>query len=245
VLAGTYAWTGARADDRLSATVTSDVPSLEGSVPESRSTGWLRTSHLAAASIVLPVVLCAGFGESTATIGRLLQASNLLAALWDAGGCDSEDLLSASTPDVALFGRHLASLVEIHRLSRIYQSTAFVAVVDDANYESANAYRTAGAAAVLPLSAPRSRLFATVLLAASGMAVMPRRYRQRLPPSLSPRERELVALLDSELRLKQVADILGVGIETTRSQTKSIYKKFGVHARVDLRARLRECEAGG
>lgn len=225
--------------------MTSAVPSLKAERPEQRSAAWLRAPRLTAASIVLPVVLCAGFGESTMAVAKLLEASNLLAALWDAGDGNVDELLLASTPDVALLGRPLASLVEIHRLSRIHQSTAFVAVVDEADYESANAYGTAGAAAVLPLSAPRSRLFATVLLAANGMAVMSRRYRQRLPPSLSAREQELVALLDSELRLKQVADILGVGIETTRSQTKSIYKKFGVHARVDLRAKQREREVEG
>ena len=59
--------------------------------------------------------------------------------------------------------------------------------------------------------------------------------------ALSPRERELLALLIDGLTAKEIADRLGVSIHTTGSHTKNLFTKLGVHSRAAAVARaLRE-----
>jgi len=57
------------------------------------------------------------------------------------------------------------------------------------------------------------------------------------PVALSPRERELLALLVEGLTAKEIADRLGVSIHTTGSHTKNLFFKLGVHSRAAAVAR--------
>lgn len=61
------------------------------------------------------------------------------------------------------------------------------------------------------------------------------------PVSLSPRERELLALLVEGLTAKEVADRLKVSIHTTGTHTRNLFTKLEVHSRAAAVARaLRE-----
>ena len=51
------------------------------------------------------------------------------------------------------------------------------------------------------------------------------------PLSLSPRERELLALLVEGLSAKEIADRLKVSIHTTGTHTKNLFTKLEVHSR--------------
>ena len=51
---------------------------------------------------------------------------------------------------------------------------------------------------------------------------------------LTPREREVVALLLDALSNKQIADSLGIGMQVVRNYTSSIYGKLHVDNRLDL-----------
>jgi two-component system nitrate/nitrite response regulator NarL len=61
------------------------------------------------------------------------------------------------------------------------------------------------------------------------------------PVALSPRERELLALLVEGLTAKEIADRLNVSIHTTGTHTRNLFTKLGVHSRAAAVARaLRE-----
>jgi DNA-binding NarL/FixJ family response regulator len=49
--------------------------------------------------------------------------------------------------------------------------------------------------------------------------------------SLSPREREILALIVEGLTAKEIAGRLGVSIHTTDTHTRNMFKKLGVHSR--------------
>ncbi len=58
-----------------------------------------------------------------------------------------------------------------------------------------------------------------------------------VPVALSPREKELLALLVEGLTAKEIADRLGVSIHTTGTHTKNLFSKLGVHSRAAAVAR--------
>lgn len=51
---------------------------------------------------------------------------------------------------------------------------------------------------------------------------------------LSSREMECVALLSEGRELRDVADFMGIGIDTVRQYVKKVYKKMGVHKQHEL-----------
>lgn len=51
---------------------------------------------------------------------------------------------------------------------------------------------------------------------------------------LSPREMQCVSLLSEGRDLKDVAELMAIGIETVRQYIKNIYKKMGVHKQHEL-----------
>ena len=54
---------------------------------------------------------------------------------------------------------------------------------------------------------------------------------------LTPREAEVMELLQSGRSNAEIAQELGVGIETVRSHARRIYRKLGVKTRRELLAR--------
>ncbi|PYI86352.1 MAG: hypothetical protein DME26_09190 [Verrucomicrobia bacterium] len=52
-------------------------------------------------------------------------------------------------------------------------------------------------------------------------------------PALSPREAEVLALVAKGYINKEIADKLGLGLETVRSYLKSIYDKLHVRSRTE------------
>ena len=57
---------------------------------------------------------------------------------------------------------------------------------------------------------------------------------------LTPTERRVAAMLDSPLRVADIADHLGISVSTVRSHVKAIYRKFGVSDRVQMVERLHD-----
>jgi DNA-binding CsgD family transcriptional regulator len=58
--------------------------------------------------------------------------------------------------------------------------------------------------------------------------------RLRVEYRLSPREMQCVSLLTEGRELKDVAELMSIGIETVRQYVKNIYKKMGVHKQHEL-----------
>lgn len=58
--------------------------------------------------------------------------------------------------------------------------------------------------------------------------------RLRVEYRLSPREMQCVTLLSEGRDLKDIAELMAIGIETVRQYVKNIYKKMGVHKQHEL-----------
>jgi len=79
------------------------------------------------------------------------------------------------------------------------------------------------------------------LIAASVVKLLAKLTKPTSPVSLSPREREMLALIVEGLTAKEIADRLGVSIHTTDTHTRHLFKKLEVRSRAAAVARaLRE-----
>jgi len=64
--------------------------------------------------------------------------------------------------------------------------------------------------------------------------------KRRTSPALTPRQREVAALLvETGLSYKQIAARLGLSEGTVRTHTEKIYRAFGVHSRAELTVAIR------
>lgn len=97
--------------------------------------------------------------------------------------------------------------------------------------ESLAAAWSAGAVGYLAQESAEHLLAAAVEAAARGGApVLPPREQPADGP-LTPREREVLDLLDRGFRLKQIGVALGISYATTKTHTASIFRKLGVTSR--------------
>lgn len=78
-------------------------------------------------------------------------------------------------------------------------------------------------------------------VAASVVKMLAKLTKPTAPVSLSPREREMLALIVEGLTAKEMADRLDVSIHTIDTHTRHLFRKLGVHSRAAAAARaLRE-----
>jgi DNA-binding NarL/FixJ family response regulator len=79
------------------------------------------------------------------------------------------------------------------------------------------------------------------MIAASVVKLLANLTKPTTPVSLSPREREMLALIVEGLTAKEIADRLGVSIHTIDTHTRHLFKKLDVRSRAAAVARaLRE-----
>lgn len=74
-------------------------------------------------------------------------------------------------------------------------------------------------------------------VAARVVQLLARLTKQTVMVSLSPREKEILALIVEGLTAKEIAEQLGVSIHTTDTHTRHLFKKLGVHSRAAATAR--------
>ncbi len=98
-----------------------------------------------------------------------------------------------------------------------------------------------GATACLAKSTQARDVLHAIHLASRGMHVLPpagMEIRDAVGPELlTPREADVLELLQSGRSNAEIAVALHVGIETVRTHTRRIYRKLGVRTRRELRAR--------
>jgi DNA-binding NarL/FixJ family response regulator len=97
-----------------------------------------------------------------------------------------------------------------------------------------------GASACLGRDTQARDVLSAIHLASRGLQLIPRRLAEPAAPAppgshlLTRREAELVPLLQQGSSNAEIAQALGVGVETVRTHARNIYRKLGVTSRLEL-----------
>jgi DNA-binding NarL/FixJ family response regulator len=150
--------------------------------------------------------------------------------------------LSAHEPDVAIvnFGS-LTSPSELRDLHRIFPEIRLVVLANRPTPTECRQMLSFGATACLAKSTEARDVLHAIHLASRGLHVLPpagMRARDIVGPDLlTPREADVLELLQSGRSNSEIAQVLHVGVETVRTHARRIYRKLGVRTRRELRAR--------
>jgi DNA-binding NarL/FixJ family response regulator len=151
-------------------------------------------------------------------------------------------VLRAHNPDVAILDvGALAKLSEIRELSARHPSTRLVLLAKDPSMSECTQLLAFGASACLGRDTQTRDVLSAIHLASRGLQVLPRETSSRaqaLPRGdlLTPREADVLPLLQQNLSNAQIALALQVGVETIRTHARNIYRKLGVSSRRELGA---------
>ena len=165
-----------------------------------------------------------------------------------AGGVDLdrlEGVLDEHGPSVVLL--NFGSLPNPAMIYQIHQSHPETRVVVLANSPSAaecNQMLSFGATACISKETQGRDIINAVHLASRGMHVLPRSAAASAdqpeeiglpaPDLLTPREADVLELLQEGMTNAQIAHALSIGVETVRTHARNIYAKLGISTRRDL-----------
>ncbi len=145
----------------------------------------------------------------------------------------------------------LGSPAQVYQLHQAHPSTRFVVLANRLTAAECNQMLGFGATACLSKETQGRDVVNAIHLASRGMHVLPRSAaaagstsRLGLEGSelLTPREADVLELLQEGVTNAQLAHSLSIGIETVRTHARNIYRKLGISSRRDL-ARLSRTEA--
>jgi DNA-binding NarL/FixJ family response regulator len=152
-----------------------------------------------------------------------------------------EKLIAAQSPDVALlnFGS-LSSPNDVRALHSLHPETRLLVLANRPSPAECNQMLAFGATACLSKETQARDILNAIHLASRGLHVLPKTAREfgmtRMPGPelLTPREADVLELLQQGHSNAEIAMALNVGIETVRTHARSIYRKLGVRTRRDL-----------
>jgi DNA-binding NarL/FixJ family response regulator len=180
-------------------------------------------------------------------VGRGLQAlidedTSLVLVAADVAQEELTAMLEADSPDVALlnFGS-LRSASEVRDLHRAFPGTRLVVLANRPTSAECRQMLAFGATACLAKSTQARDVLHAIHLASRGLHVMPPasvEYPDVVGPELlTPREADVLELLQSGRSNAEIANALHVSVETVRTHARRVYRKLGVRTRRDLRSR--------
>jgi DNA-binding NarL/FixJ family response regulator len=149
--------------------------------------------------------------------------------------------LSDHRPDVAIlnFGS-LSSPGDLRDLHAGFPDTRLLVLADNPSAAECRQVIGFGATACLAKSAEARDVLHAIYLASRGMHVLPPAgmavHEPSGPAPLTPRETEVLELLQAGHSNAEIAGELHVGVETVRTHARHIYRKLGVNTRRELRA---------
>ena len=152
------------------------------------------------------------------------------------------DALRRHQPQVALvnFGS-LASAGEIRELHRAVPDTRLVVLANRPTAAESRQLLAFGATACLAKSSEERDVRHAIHLASRGLHVLPPMALAPDAPAgpdlLTPREADVLELLQGGRSNGEIALALHVSVETVRTHARRIYRKLGVRTRRELRAR--------
>ncbi len=148
---------------------------------------------------------------------------------------------SAHRPDVAIlnFGS-LDSPSELRDLHQRHPETRMIVLANRPTPTDCRQMLAFGATACLAKSTEARDVLHAIYLASRGLHVLPPAatpaHMPLGPELLTPREADVLELLQHGRSNSEIAALLHVGVETVRTHARHIYRKLGVRTRRDLRA---------
>jgi DNA-binding NarL/FixJ family response regulator len=194
----------------------------------------------------MPTVISAKFEDLVAVGLKVLidEDPNLELVATDIPMEEVEHAIQAHAPAVALlnFGT-LRAPSEVYDLHRSYPDTRIVVLANRPTAAECNQMLSFGATACLSKETEARDIINAIHLASRGMHVLPRSAAARTGVDglgiegsdlLTPREAEVLQLLQDGATNAQIAHRLSIGIETVRTHARNIYRKLGIASRREL-----------
>ena len=152
-----------------------------------------------------------------------------------------ERVIAREAPDVALlnFGS-LRSPNDVRALHALHPETRLLVLANRPSPSECNQMLAFGATACLSKETHARDILNAIHLASRGLHVLPKTAREfgmsRMPGPelLTPREADVLELLQHGRSNAEIALALGVGVETVRTHARNIYRKLGVKTRREL-----------
>ena len=161
--------------------------------------------------------------------------------------------IAHDAPDLVVLDQHLPDgkgTDSIQQLRQMSPRTQVVVLTADASDETLLAAVEAGAAGFIPKSEPAARIIALLSRAAAGEIVIPvddlarllarqserqarERERRRVAGELTPRDREILALVAAGIDTKEIAARTGLTVNTVRGHVQSVIEKLDAHSRLE------------
>jgi len=191
-----------------------------------------------------PITVALGRFEDIVNRGLQTLIENDAALELVAAGIPHDQLepaLAAYEPNVAILnfgGLHSAS--ELRDLHRAHPATRLIVLANRPTTTEVRQMLSFGATACLSKSSEERDVLHAIHLASRGLHVLPPAdspYSASGPELLTPREADVLELLQAGRSNAEIAAALHVGIETVRTHARRIYRKLGVSTRRELRAR--------
>jgi NarL family two-component system response regulator LiaR len=153
-----------------------------------------------------------------------------------------EGVVAEIEPDVVIIDKaRLQSPVQVNDLSQAQPETAFIVIIERSSASEANQLIAFGATGVVARDADKDDLLTAIRMASRGMRVMPGfrggvESERAFADILTPREAEILELLQRGRSNAEVANELSLGVETVRTHVRNILRKLGVASRKELAA---------
>ena len=155
-----------------------------------------------------------------------------------------EDKLGELEPAVVVlnFGS-LPTPAAVYQLHQAHPETRIVVLANRPTAAECNQMLSFGATACISKETQARDIINAIHLASRGMHVLPRSAAlpgtgERLdiggPELLTPREADVLELLQEGRTNAQIAHALSIGVETVRTHARNIYRKLGVGSRREL-----------
>ena len=151
-------------------------------------------------------------------------------------------ILAEHAPKVAILNYgSLRSPIEVSHLHQAHPGTRIVVLASRPTPAECNQMLAFGATACLSKETESRDILTAIHLASRGLHVLPKRgggpSAPMGPELLTPREADVLELLQGGRSNAEIAQALHVSIETVRTHVRRIYRKLGVSTRRELRTR--------
>jgi DNA-binding NarL/FixJ family response regulator len=195
-----------------------------------------------------PVTLVSARFEDLVSIGLaslISEDPNLELVASDIDLDRLESVLDEHRPSVVLlnFGS-LPNPAMIYQLHQSHPETRIVVLANRPSAAECNQMLSFGATACISKETQGRDIINAVHLASRGMHVLPRSAAAPAdepeeigipaPDLLTPREADVLELLQEGMTNAQIAHALSIGVETVRTHARNIYAKLGISTRRDL-----------